>query len=79
MRSADTEFVGGPLDGRVLPILLSPFNNVPKVYRVPVPAHLDRPATTLEYHRAKQYDARGRWRWRYEYGAPDGGGEAAAG
>jgi hypothetical protein len=67
MRSADTEFVGGPLDGRVLPVLLSPFDNVPKVYRVPVPAHLDRPATVLVYRRARQHDARGRRRWRYEY------------
>ncbi|MFF4650601.1 hypothetical protein [Streptomyces sp. NPDC001380] len=77
MRSAETEFVGGPLDGRVLPIPVGPFNGVPKTYRVPVPAHLGRPASVLVYHRAKQYDARGRWRWRYEYAATDG--EAAAG
>ncbi|MDH6134897.1 hypothetical protein P3T37_004306 [Kitasatospora sp. MAA4] len=70
MRSADTEFVGGPLDGQVLPILLSPFHGVPKVYRVPVPAHGDVPAQTLRYVRAKEYDAKGRSRWRYEYAPP---------
>ncbi|MER5864282.1 hypothetical protein [Kitasatospora sp. NPDC002040] len=67
MRSADTEFHGGPLDGRVLPIALTPFSNIPKTYRVPVPAHGDTPAATLVYHRAKEYDPKGRWRWRYEY------------
>lgn len=67
MRSADTEFVGGPLDGRVLPILLSSFHTLPRIYRVPVPAHDDVPAETLVYVRAKEYDAKGRSRWRYEY------------
>ncbi|MDH6574991.1 hypothetical protein [Kitasatospora sp. MAP5-34] len=67
MRSAETEFIGGPLDGKVLPIMLSPFNSVPKIYRVPVPAHGDVPSTTLIYRRAKEYDAKGRSRWRYEY------------
>lgn len=70
VRSAETEFVGGPLDGRVLPIMLNAFSTVPKVYRVPVPAHGDVPAATLVYRRAKQYDAKGRWRWRYEYDQP---------
>ncbi|GAA1969517.1 hypothetical protein [Kitasatospora viridis] len=70
MRSADTEFVGGPLDGRILPILLSTFNSVPKVYRVPVPAHGDRPAETLVYDRAKAYSAKGRARWQYVFRAP---------
>lgn len=77
VRSADTEFVGGPLDGRVLPILLSPVNSVPKVYRVPVPAYGPPddqvPATTLVYRRAKEYDPKGRWRWRYEYDAGNPG------
>ncbi|WP_441246378.1 hypothetical protein [Kitasatospora sp. McL0602] len=67
MRSAETEFIGGPLDGRVLDVLLTPLSNVPKVYRVPVPAHGDVPGVTLVYRRAKEYDAKGRWRWRYEY------------
>ncbi|GAA4846572.1 hypothetical protein [Kitasatospora terrestris] len=67
MKSADTEFVGGPLDGKVLPILLGLFHSVPKVYKVPVPTTDDRPAHTLVYRRAKEYDAKGRFRWRYEY------------
>ncbi|MER8182712.1 hypothetical protein [Kitasatospora sp. NPDC094015] len=72
MKSKDTAFVGGPLDGRVLPILLNPFHNVGRFYRVPVPAHSGLPATTLVYRRAKEYDPKGRWRWRYEYD-PEGG------
>ncbi len=71
VKSKDTAFVGGPLDGRELRIPLTVFHNVGKVYRVPVPAYHDVPATTLVYRRAKEYDARGRWRWRYEYD-PDG-------
>ncbi len=66
MRSADTELVGGPLDGRILPIPLGPFNGVPKTYRVPVPAHGDVPARTLVYTRAKQHRG-ARWYWRYEF------------
>lgn len=69
VKSADTEFVGGPLDGRVLPVLLGMTHSVPKVYRVPVPAHGDVPATVLVYRRAKEHDAKGRFRWRYEYDA----------
>ncbi|MET9617479.1 hypothetical protein [Kitasatospora indigofera] len=72
MRSADTEFIGGPLDGRILPILLGPFNGVPKTYRVPVPAHGDVPAGTLVYVRAKQHRG-ARWHWRYEFDGPASG------
>ncbi|MFI5528293.1 hypothetical protein ACIA8O_06985 [Kitasatospora sp. NPDC051853] len=71
MKSADTPFVGGPLDGRTIPVGLTPFNNVPRVYSVPVPAHGDTPAVTLVYRRAKEYDPKGRWRWRYEYQDPE--------
>ncbi|MBB1254935.1 hypothetical protein [Streptomyces alkaliterrae] len=38
MRSEDTAFVGGPLDGRVLPVLLGPTGRPPKFYEVPVPS-----------------------------------------
>ncbi|WP_316520934.1 hypothetical protein [Kitasatospora brasiliensis] len=66
MKSADTEFVGGPLDGRILPIPLGPMFGVPKKYKVPVPAHEGVPARTLVYVRSKQ--VRGlSWSWRYEY------------
>ncbi|AXK31455.1 hypothetical protein DVA86_01145 [Streptomyces armeniacus] len=37
MRSEDTEFTGGPLDGRVLPVLLGPTGRPPASYEVPVP------------------------------------------
>ncbi|MGK4583624.1 hypothetical protein [Kitasatospora sp. HPMI-4] len=67
MRSADTEFVGGPLDGKVLPIALTLLGSVPKVYRVPVPAHGDVPATTLVYRRAELRTAKRRRYWQYEY------------
>ncbi|MED7953528.1 hypothetical protein [Streptomyces sp. BE303] len=66
MKSADTEFVGGPLDGRILPIPLGPMYGVPKKYTVPVPSHGDTPARTLVYVRAKQQRGT-RWYWRYEY------------
>ncbi|GAA2996365.1 hypothetical protein ACFVUY_12460 [Kitasatospora sp. NPDC058063] len=66
MKSADTEFVGGPLDGTILPIPLGPMLGVPKKYKVPVPAHGEAAARTLVYVRSKQ--VRGlSWFWRYEY------------
>ncbi|MGF1427324.1 hypothetical protein [Kitasatospora sp. LaBMicrA B282] len=71
MRSAETEFIGGPLDGRILPVYLNPFNAVPKVYKVPVPAHGEEPARTLVYRRAKRHSAKGRPRWVYEYEATE--------
>ncbi|MEV7781006.1 hypothetical protein [Kitasatospora sp. NPDC088351] len=66
MKSADTEFVGGPLDGRILPIPLGPMYGVPRTYKVPVPSHGDSPARTLVYVRAKQQRGAG-WFWRYEF------------
>ncbi|MFJ8041150.1 hypothetical protein ACIRBX_11660 [Kitasatospora sp. NPDC096147] len=70
MSSVDTPFSGGPLDGRSLAVGRTPLGSVPKYYRVPVPAHGDTPAVTLVYRRAKEYDPKGRWRWRYEYQDP---------
>ncbi|RKN40447.1 hypothetical protein [Streptomyces hoynatensis] len=49
MRSEPTPFVGGPLDGRVLPVLVGPTGRPPRVYRVPVPATADAPATVHVY------------------------------
>lgn len=37
MRSEETAFVGGPLDGRILSVLLGPTGRPPKHYEVPVP------------------------------------------
>ncbi|GHF51150.1 hypothetical protein GCM10010218_35870 [Streptomyces mashuensis] len=38
MRSEKTPFEGGPLDGRVLDVLVGPTGLPPKTYKVPVPA-----------------------------------------
>ena len=74
MRSEDTVFEGGPLDGRVLPVLLGPTGRPPKWYRVPVPSTDDAPATVLVYR--LEPAARGRRLglprgWKYVH-APDG-------
>ncbi|AVH56521.1 MULTISPECIES: hypothetical protein [Streptomyces] len=70
MKSEDTPFVGGPLDGRVLPVLLGLTGHPPKTYRVPVPDADGGPATVLVYRRVQS----GRSRtlglhqgWKYEY------------
>lgn len=73
MKSQDTPFVGGPLDGRVLPVLLGPTGHPPKTYRVPVPDAAERgggPPTVLVYRRVPAGPA-GRLGlhpgWKYEY------------
>ncbi len=38
MRSEETVFVGGPMDGRVLPVLVGANGRPPKTYEVPVPS-----------------------------------------
>lgn len=38
MRSEESVFVGGPLDGRVLPVLTGVNGRPPKNYEVPVPS-----------------------------------------
>jgi hypothetical protein len=75
VKSADTPFVGGPLDGRVLPVLLGLTGHPPKTYRVPVPDAAGGPPTVLVYRRVEY--GRGRLglsrRWRYEF---DAGGDS---
>ncbi|MFI0222981.1 hypothetical protein [Streptomyces lydicus] len=51
MRSENTLFVGGPLDGRVLPVLLGMTGQPPKTYEVPVPNDDGRPPTVHVYRR----------------------------
>ncbi len=79
MKSEETPFVGGPLDGRVLPVLLGPTGHPPKVYRVPVPDDAGGPPTVLVYRRVPA-EAGGRLpltaKWRYEY---DAGGDTDSG
>ncbi|MDT0308321.1 hypothetical protein RM780_15315 [Streptomyces sp. DSM 44917] len=49
MRSEETPFVGGPLDGMVLPVLVGPTGRPPRVYRVPVPGDPGEPETVHVY------------------------------
>jgi hypothetical protein len=49
VRSEDTVFEGGPLDGRVLPVLVGPTGRPPKWYRVPEPGADGAPETVLVY------------------------------
>ncbi|MET8446618.1 hypothetical protein [Streptomyces sp. NPDC005209] len=70
VKSQDTPFEGGPMDGRVLPVLLGPTGHPPKTYRIPVPdPHGGRP-TVLVYRRVpRTYSSRLRLvqGWKYEY------------
>jgi hypothetical protein len=71
VKSQDTPFVGGPLDGRVLPVLLGITGHPPKTYRVPVPDPAGGPPAVLVYRRVDA--GRGGFAhqlWKYEY-APD--------
>jgi hypothetical protein len=67
MRHAQTQFVGGPLDGKILPVALTMAEQVPKRYKVPVPATADRPGYELVYEREEFTGADKRRRWRYVY------------
>lgn len=68
MRSEDTEFRGGPLDGRVLPVLLGPTGRPPSTYEVPVPGP-DGAAQTVHVYRLEPAALSRRLRlprgWRY--------------
>ncbi|MGW4237912.1 hypothetical protein ACWEJP_13935 [Streptomyces sp. NPDC004749] len=70
MRSENTPFVGGPMDGRVLPVLTGPTGNPPKWYEIPVPDPNGGPPTVHAYRREPAgYSKRlGIQRgWKYEY------------
>ncbi|MFC8914657.1 hypothetical protein E2C00_21250 [Streptomyces sp. WAC05374] len=74
MRSENTPFYGGPLDGRVLPVLTGITGHPPKWYTVPVPAEDGGPPVVHAYRRVPSgYTRRlGLQRgWKYEY-APAG-------
>jgi hypothetical protein len=70
VRSEAARFVGGPLDGRVLKVLVGATGRPPKIYRVPVPAHDGEPAVVLVYRLAPAGRPR-REMWRYDHD-PDG-------
>ncbi|MFF0204806.1 hypothetical protein [Streptomyces sp. NPDC005017] len=70
MKSEDTPFEGGPLDGRVLPVLLGMTGHPPKTYRVPVPDLAGGGPTVLVYRRVPRREGRPvglRDRWKYLY------------
>jgi hypothetical protein len=70
VRSEETPFVGGPLDGRVLPVLVGATGQPPKTYEVPVPDEAGGPPTVHIYRRVPAGMSRrlGLIRgWRYEY------------
>ncbi|MFD9814374.1 hypothetical protein [Streptomyces sp. NPDC059080] len=69
MRSENTPFTGGPLDGRVLPVLVGATGRPPKVYTVPVPHDDGTPPTVHVYRRVPGPPGRlGLPRgWRYAY------------
>jgi hypothetical protein len=73
VRHEDTEFVGGPLDGRVLGVLTGITGQPPRVYEVPVPDDAGGPPVVHIYHRAPGSGprSRGRIRWVFVY-APEG-------
>ncbi|MFC9243540.1 hypothetical protein ACFT7S_05645 [Streptomyces sp. NPDC057136] len=74
MRSENTLFRGGPLDGRVLPVLVGATGHPPKWYEVPVPDAEGGPHTVYAYQRiaAGHTKRLGLPRgWVYEY-APGG-------
>ncbi|WP_055566166.1 hypothetical protein [Streptomyces atriruber] len=79
MKSEDTPFVGGPLDGRVLPVLLGPTGHPPKVYRVPVPDDAGGPPTVLVYRRVaaasgSRISLGARWQYDFDAEGDTGGG-----
>ncbi|MCP9957317.1 hypothetical protein [Streptomyces sudanensis] len=51
MRTENTPFSGGPLDGRVLPVPTGPTGHPPKWYEVPVPAEDGGRPTVYAYRR----------------------------
>jgi hypothetical protein len=77
VKSEDTPFEGGPMDGRVLPVLVGPTGHPPKTYTIPVPDAAGGPPTVLVYRRVPR--AHGRRTglpkgWKYTYdptGRPD--------
>ncbi|MDO0925740.1 hypothetical protein QQY24_10060 [Streptomyces sp. TG1A-8] len=78
VKSQDTPFEGGPMDGRVLPVLLGMTGHPPKTYRIPVPDAAGGPPTVLVYRRVPRGHggfgpARG-WKYRYDPGGGRDGG-----
>jgi hypothetical protein len=76
VKSEETPFEGGPMDGRVLPVLVGPTGQPPKTYRVPVPDAAGGPPTVFVYRRAPRGHSKRLGipqGWKYEY-EPEGKG-----
>jgi hypothetical protein len=70
VKSEETPFEGGPMDGRSLPILLGPTGTPPKTYRIPVPDDAGGPPTVLVYRRVPRAHSKRLGLpkgWKYEY------------
>ncbi|MEW1865549.1 hypothetical protein AB0399_35115 [Streptomyces sp. NPDC088194] len=66
MRHEKTEFVGGPLDGRVLEVMVGMTGQPPLDYRVPVPAPEGGPEKVYVYHRERGEGRGSRWVFVYD-------------
>jgi hypothetical protein len=79
VKSEDIPFEGGPLDGRVLPVLVTATGNPPKAYKVPVPDADGGADTVLVYVREPVPGGKAVrlvQKWRYVF-RPDGKVERA--
>ncbi|MFE9446788.1 hypothetical protein [Streptomyces sp. NPDC006739] len=81
MKSQDTPFEGGPMDGRVLPVLLGMTGHPPKTYRIPVPDPAGGPPTVLVYRReprahSKRLGVVTGWKYAYDTEGDKGRGPA---
>ncbi|GAA2490685.1 hypothetical protein GCM10023100_25870 [Actinocorallia cavernae] len=77
VKSQDIPFEGGPMDGRVLPVLLGPTGHPPKAYRIPVPAPDDGPPTVYVYRRVPRGHSKRLGLiqgWKYAYDPDDTSG-----
>ncbi|OEV08155.1 hypothetical protein [Streptomyces nanshensis] len=75
MRSEESVFVGGPLDGRVLPVLTGVNGRPPKTYEVPVASAEEGGAPVVHVYRLEPAGYTRRLAiprgWRYVY-QPEG-------
>lgn len=79
VKSQDTPFEGGPMDGRVLPVLLGMTGHPPKTYRIPVPDPAGGRPTVLVYRRvprghSKRLGLTQGWKYAYDPTGKGGGG-----
>lgn len=79
VKKQDTPFEGGPMDGRVLAVLLGPTGHPPKTYRIPVPDAHGGPPTVLVYRRvprghSKRLGLVQGWKYEYDPEGRRGGG-----